>query len=305
LQVEVAANPSTYRTVGGGVTDFFFNGAPIGDVVYRTPGVADSILSRGGRVVLFPIRGWADPAAAAEYPHHWIAIGQAGRFTRLMKKEGCRDLVLIGNLIRPALREVRLDFMTLRLLPRIVSAFRGGDDHLLSGVGRLFEDRGNFRLVSAKDIAPEVRVREGVLGRNLPSERDLKDIQHGVAVLQATGPFDIGQAVVVSDKHILALEAAEGTDRMLQRIANLREVGRIKTPRGRGVLVKGPKPGQDQRFDLPTIGPQTIEEVSRAGLAGLAVVAGAALIAEPTRVIQSANAADLFVTGVREMERPS
>jgi hypothetical protein len=104
--------------------------------------------------------------------------------------------------------------------------------------------------------------------------------------------------VVVADQHVLALEAAEGTDRMLQRIAELRQVGRIKTPRARGVLVKCPKPGQDHRFDLPTVGPRTIEEVSRAGLAGLAVVAGAALIAEPAQVIAAADAADIFVVGI-------
>ena len=264
--------------------------------------VADSIRERGGRVVLFPIRGWADPVATAEYPHHWIAIGQAGRFKRLMQMEGCRDLVLIGNLVRPAIRELRFDLTTLRMLPRVIAAYRGGDDHLLSGVSRLFEDLGGFHLVSAKDVAPEVLVREGILGRIQPSERDNDDIQRGLAVLRATGPFDIGQAVVVADKHVLALEAAEGTDRMLQRIADLREVGRIKTPVGRGVLIKGPKPGQDHRFDLPTIGPRTIDEVSRAGLAGLAVVAGAALIAEPARVIAAADAATVFVAGIRDTE---
>jgi len=267
--------------------------------------VADSIRARGGRVVLYPIRGWADPVAVADYPHHWIAIGQGGRFRRLMVQEGCRDIVLIGNLLRPAISEVRLDFTTILLLPRIIAAFRGGDDHLLSGIGRLLEDLGGFRLVSAKDVAPEVLVREGVLGRTQPSERDLADIQHGLAVLHAIGPFDIGQGVVVADKHVLAVEAAEGTDRMLQRIAELREVGRIKAARGRGVLIKGPKPGQDRRFDLPTIGPRTIEEVARAGLAGLAVVAGAALIAEPTRVVAAADAASVFVTGIRDPEQGS
>jgi UDP-2,3-diacylglucosamine hydrolase len=262
------------------------------------PAVVAAAAGRAGRrVVLFPLRGSADPAVVQGYPHHWVALGQFGRFERLAAAENCRDVVLIGGLVRPALRQIRLDWKTLRVLPQIVRAFRGGDDHLLTGVARIFEAHG-FRLIGAHEVAPELLVPEGVLGSRRPSDRDRADIARGLALVEAIGPFDIGQAVVVADGHVLAVEGAEGTDHMLERIADLRSHGRIRVPAGVGVLVKAPKTGQDHRFDLPSIGPRTVEGVARAGLAGLAVLADATLVAEAGRVVMAADRAGIFVVGV-------
>ncbi len=147
-------------------------------------------------------------------------------------------------------------------------------------MGRLLEQEG-FRLLGAHEVAPEILMPEGTLGHMQPSERDRADIALGLDYLHAAGPFDIGQAVVVAGRHILAVEAIEGTDQMLERVATLRANGRLRASAGTGVLVKAPKPGQDRRFDLPTIGPQTVENAARAGLAGIAVVAGATIMAEP------------------------
>jgi len=259
--------------------------------------VADAVIRAGRRVVLFPLYGWADPAAVMRYPHHWIYVGQFGRLRRLAQREGCREMVLIGTLVRPSLRQIRLDYETIRAMPQVLRAFRGGDDHLLSAVGRIIESYG-FRLVGAHEVAPEILVLPGVFGRRTPSERDRRDIERALAVLAATAPFDVGQAAVVAEGYVLALEAAEGTDAMLDRVANLRRAGRIRSAAGIGVLVKAPKGGQDRRFDLPTVGPATVEGVARAGLAGLAVVAGGAIIAEPARVAELADAAGVFVAGV-------
>jgi hypothetical protein len=261
--------------------------------------VADAAVAHGRRAVLFPVRGIADPGRVERYPHHWVALGQFGRFARMAKAEGCRDVVFIGSLIRPALTQIRFDTATLRLLPRLVSAFRGGDDHLLSAIGRIFEDNG-FRILGAHDVAPNILLPEGRLGRVSPGERDRADIARGLAVLEAMSPFDIGQAVAVAGNHVLAVEAAEGTDAMLARIADLRQSGRLRAPAGSGVLVKAPKRGQDRRFDLPSIGPRTVEGVVRAGLAGIAVVAGGTIVAEPQRLIALANDARIFVIGIAE-----
>jgi DUF1009 family protein len=263
--------------------------------------VAEAAVRKGRRVVLFPVRGWARGDFIAKYPHHWIALGQAGRFFRLARAEGCREVVLIGALVRPAAWQLRLDWLTVRLLPRVLRAYRGGDDHLLRGVAGIVEDQG-FRLVGAHDIASDILVREGVLASRTPNERDRKDIARALALLAATGPFDVGQAAVVAEGLVLAVEAAEGTDLMLSRIAELRRQGRIPTPSGSGVLVKSPKPGQDRRLDLPSIGPQTIDGLAAAGLAGVAVLAGATIAAEPERLVQAADRAGVFVVGVREDE---
>jgi DUF1009 family protein len=264
--------------------------------------VADAVLRRGRRAVLFPIRGFGDRAAVERYAHHWIGLGQFGRMCRLASAEHCRDVVFIGNLTRPSLREIRLDWQTVRLMPRIVRLYRGGDDRLLSGIGRIFEEHG-FRLLGAHEVAPEILVAEGLIGTRAPSERDQADITTGLAVLAAMGPFDIGQASVVAAGHVIAVEAAEGTDAMLSRVAELRRLGRIRYPVGQGVLVKAPKPGQDRRFDLPSIGPQTIAGVIRAGLAGVAVVAGATIMAQPEVVAATADRGRIFVVGIPDPQR--
>lgn len=259
--------------------------------------VADAAITRGRRVVLYPIRGAADAARVARYPHHWIAVGQFGRFRRLVAQEGCREVVFIGALVRPALRQMRFDFGMVMMLPRILRAFRGGDDHLLTSMGRVMEEAG-LRPLGAHEIAPEILVPEGALGRIAPGERDRADIDCALEFLRATGRFDAGQAVVVGDNQVLAVEAAEGTDAMIARVAELRGNGRIRLPRGVGVVVKAPKPQQDRRFDLPTIGPRTVDGVVQAGLAGLAVEAGATVIAEPAEVAAAADRAGVFVFGV-------
>jgi len=142
-----------------------------------------------------------------------------------------------------------------------------------------------------------------LIGKRAPSERDEIDIATGLAVLGALGPFDIGQAAVVASGHVLAVEAAEGTDAMLSRIADLRRSGRIRYPVGAGVLVKAPKPGQDRRFDLPSVGPQTVAGVIRAGLAGLAVVAGGTIMAQSEVVAAAADRGRIFVVGIPDPQR--
>jgi hypothetical protein len=259
--------------------------------------VADAVAQRGRRVVLFPLRGFTDAAGIERYPHHWIRLGQAGRLRKFALAEGCRDLVFIGGVVRPRLAQLRPDWLTLRLLPRLMRLFRGGDDQLLTGVAEIFEEYG-FRLLGPQEVAPEILTGAGPLGRHHPSARDHSDIACGLAVLAAIGPFDIGQAVVVADKRVLAIEAAEGTDSMLDRIATLRRDGRIGVPNKMGVLVKAPKPGQDRRLDLPSIGPKTVEGVARAGLAGLAVMAGETIMADPQAVATMADRLGLFVIGL-------
>ena len=261
--------------------------------------VAEAVARRGRRPVMFAVKGWADPKVVERYDHHWIAIGQAGRFFRLVRAEHCRELLFIGTLLRPPLTQIRLDWQSIRLLPRMIRMLHGGDDRLLSGVARLAEE-GGLRVIGIEEVAPDIIVSDGVLGRYEPSPRDRADIALALTVIAALGPFDVGQAAVVADNHVLAVEAAEGTDHLLARIADLRRQGRVVTPPGVGVLVKAPKPGQDRRFDLPAIGPQTVEHVARAGLAGLAVAAGNTIVAEAADVVAAADRAKIFLLGVRE-----
>lgn len=259
--------------------------------------VADSLASRGIAPVLFALKGACDPVRVQRFRHHWISVGQVGRATKLFRTEGCRDLIFIGTLQRPALSEVRLDWGTIRVLPRIMAAFRGGDDHLLSGIGRILEQDG-FRMVGIRDVAPDILMPEGCITGATPDPAATADIARGREVLHALGPFDIGQAVVVIDGHVVAVEDVEGTDRLLARVARLRSEGRIRAKAGRGVLVKAPKSSQDLRFDLPAFGPTTVDGAVKAGLAGIAVIAGNTIAAESQTMIEAADRTGLFIKGL-------
>jgi UDP-2,3-diacylglucosamine hydrolase len=259
--------------------------------------VADSLQARGITPVLFALKGSCDAARVANYRHHWLALGTVGRLLRLLRDEQCRDLIFIGALVRPSLSDLRLDWGAIKVLPTVIAAFRGGDDHLLTGIGKIFERQG-IRLLGLKDVAPDLLMPEGCMTRARPDAAIEADIAKGRAVLAALSPFDIGQGCVVIDGHVVAVEDTGGTDGLLRRVEQLRGDKRIRAKPGRGVLVKAPKSGQDLRFDLPALGPKTIEGLIAAQIAGVAVVAGHTVVAEPQAMVDAADRAGLFVVGL-------
>jgi UDP-2,3-diacylglucosamine hydrolase len=255
--------------------------------------VAESVLRQGRPVHLFLLRGFADPGLQC-HPHEWVKLGSLAAYVSARKQHGLKDIVFIGSLIRPKLSQIGLDWRSLILLPRIGRLYLGGDNKLLTGVAAIFEENG-FRLRGAHEVAPDILMPEGVLTRKQPSADEIEDIQFGFDLVGAMGPFDVGQAVVIAGRRVLSVEAAEGTSLMLARVAEMRRTGRLNVAKGRGVLVKAPKPGQDLRIDLPAIGTNTIAEVSAAGLSGIAVVAGASIVADGDAFTAAADDAGLFV----------
>jgi hypothetical protein len=171
---------------------------------------------------------------------------------------------------------------------------------VLSRVVRFFEEKG-YRVHGAGDVAPELLAGEGVLGDKRPSADDKADIEIALGVVSALGRLDVGQAAVVTRGHVIAVEAAEGTDAMLARCAELRARSTRRGPAG--VVVKAPKPGQERRVDLPTIGPDTVRQAAAAGLAGIAVIAGQVLMAERDATIAAANEHGLFLVGETSDDR--
>jgi DUF1009 family protein len=259
--------------------------------------VASSLKKRGIEPIFYAIKSFCDPERVKAFRHSWIPIGRFGVLMSAMRAEGVHDIIFIGSLIRPALSEVRLDWTTMRMIPAMIAGLRGGDDHLLSATAGIFE-RGGFRLLGLKDIAPDLLMPEGSVTRKQPDQAALSDIARGREVLAALSPFDVGQAVVVIDGHVVSIEDIEGTDGLLARVARLRASGRIRGKEGRGVLVKSPKVGQDLRFDLPALGPRTVEGVAAADLAGIAIVAGYTVVADAQAMTESADRAGIFVTGL-------
>jgi hypothetical protein len=257
--------------------------------------IADAAASRGIELHIVGIRGEAREEIE-RFPHTWIKWGEVGKLFAALDDRGCRDLVIIGGVTRPDPTNIKLDLGAIRNLPFLVSLGIGGDDQVLSSIVRFLEGKG-YRVHGAGDVAPELLAGVGKLGDRAPSAEDKADIEIAFRVVSALGRLDVGQAAVVAKGYVLAVEAAEGTDAMLIRCAELRELGRIRRRSRAGVLVKAPKPGQEDRVDLPTIGPETVKKAAAAGLAGIAVAAGRVLMAERAATIGAANQHGLFLVG--------
>ena len=198
---------------------------------------------------------------------------------------------MAGDVRRPSLATLRPDGRTALFLAKIGRA-AFGDDGLLGAIVRMLEEEEGVRVVGADDILNEVLAVEGVYGAVAPDADAKADIERGVAAARAIGALDIGQAAVVQQGVVLGVEAIEGTDALIARCAALRREGRG------GVLVKVKKPGQETRVDLPVIGPTTVANATAAGLCGIAVEAGAALVIDRAAVVEAADRAGLFVVGV-------
>jgi DUF1009 family protein len=258
--------------------------------------VAESARKDGRDVFVISLTGEANDWTA-QFPREQVSLGEMGKTLRALSAQKCGDVIFAGRVDRPRFADLRLDAKGALVAPRIAAAALKGDDALLRAVVDVFEKEGH-RVLSIAEAAPSLVVREGSIGRHRPSAEALQDIKKGFEVVARLGELDIGQAAAVCDGLVLAVEAAEGTDAMLARIPALPERLRGVPAKRRGVLVKAPKPIQDRKTDLPVIGVHTIANAASAGLAGIALEAGGALIVDRDDVVRAADAADLFVIGV-------
>jgi UDP-2,3-diacylglucosamine hydrolase len=263
------------------------------------PAMVAETVAAGGRVVaIAAVQGLADPALAGRPRHLGFSFGEVAPILRHFAEHGVREVVLVGQFHRPAWRDLKIDLGTLRALPLLFGYARGPDGGVISLVSRLFDGAG-LKVVSVADVAPSLVAGEGRLGLRAAGAGDEADIARALRLLAATGAFDVGQAAVLHAGRVIAIEAAEGTDALLARVVELRQAGRFRAPRPAGVLVKGPKPGQALRDDMPVIGAATIAGAAAAGLSGIAVVAGGTLLAEGAATVAAADEAGLFLVGVR------
>ncbi|HTI85189.1 MAG TPA: UDP-2,3-diacylglucosamine diphosphatase LpxI [Alphaproteobacteria bacterium] len=246
----------------------------------------------GGRdPFILALEGHTDPALVEHVPHAWIRLGAAADGFAALRDAGVNEVVFIGPVRRPSLTSLMPDVRAAKFLARVgMRAF--GDDGLLSAIVKEFEAEG-FKVVGADEVLSELVAPNGVVGTVLPDDAAKADIARGLAVVKALGALDIGQGAVVEAGVVLGVEAIEGTDALIERAGKLKREG----PR-RGVLVKAKKPGQERRVDLPAVGVATVERVAAAGLAGIAIEAGAALIVDREEVARRADAAGIFVIGV-------
>lgn len=259
--------------------------------------IARTLHEDGRPVFVLALDGIADAPGLNEFPHAWASLGDVGTVVRLLKEAGCSEVTLAGRVARPDFSKLKLDGLGAQYIARILAAAFKGDDALLRAVVSMFEKQG-FRVTGTSDLTRALLAPAGVLGLLKPQSEALTDIRHGFKVVRALGALDVGQAAVVAGGLVLAVEAAEGTDAMLKRVAGLPATLRGSITARRGVLVKAMKPHQERRVDLPVIGARTIELASAAGLAGVAFQPEAVLILNRPRIVELANNAGLFVFGI-------
>ena len=224
-------------------------------------------------------------------PDKWIRLGQWGANLDFLRSKQINEIVFAGTIKKPNIKELQLDSRGAAFMTRLGFSWLGANS-ILSAVLKEIESEG-FTVISPESLLNDILSKEGAYGKVLPSKEDMRDIERGISVIKKIGELDIGQAVVIQDGIVIGVEAIEGTDGLLRRCKFLLDA---KTS---GVLVKFPKPDQERRIDLPTIGVKTIEIAYEAGLKGIAIEAGGALVINPKNVTRVADELGLFVFGVK------
>ena len=257
--------------------------------------VAARCEAEGRPVFVVRLAGFAD-VHLARYPGLDAGMAEFGRILSALKKAGCTAVCFAGTVSRPDFRTLKPDMKGAALMPGIIAAATRGDDALLRKILSVFEGEG-YAIEGADDILGGETLPAGALGAVRPTEEQLSDLRKALHVAEKAGELDIGQGAVVCHGLVLAVEAQEGTDAMLARVAGLPADLRGSARERKGALGKAPKPIQDMRVDMPVIGARTVEMAAAAGLAGVGGVAGRLILIDRAGLIEAADRLGLFVWG--------
>lgn len=251
--------------------------------------------AEGRPVFLVRLAGFADPHLS-RYPGIDAGLAEIGKVLTALKKAGCTSVCFAGVVNRPDFRTLKPDLKGASLLPGIVAAATRGDDALLRKILSIFEAEG-YAIEGADDILGGETLPEGALGAVHPTPEQLSDLRKALDIAEKAGELDIGQGAVVCDGLVLAVEAQEGTDAMLVRVAGLPADLRGSAADRKGALGKAPKPIQDLRVDMPVMGVRTVEMAAAAGLSGVGGLVGKLIVIDRDGVIEAADRLSLFVWG--------
>lgn len=241
--------------------------------------------------VVLLIEGEASNGEFLQYHHHIVHIGYISRVLQILRAEKIAEIVMAGGISKPSMANIKVDGKGAILLSKIIGARLFGDDNVLSAVINFFEKEG-YRIVGPEKIIDDLLVSKGILTACKPNADFLKDIELAKKALQIISELDVGQGVVVQQNQILGIEGVEGTDALIERCGALQmKIGRS------AVLVKMKKINQNTKVDLPSLGVKTIENLYRAGFAGMAAQAGSSLIINQKEVVRLANQYGLFLIG--------
>lgn len=269
--------------------------AGLGDLPVQ---VAEAAIERGQNVYVLRLKGFEEPALAA-FPGEIAGIAELGKAFKAFRNAGCKQVCFAGIVRRPDFQALKPDLKGISLLPKAIAAARDGDDALLRFMVDVFEKEG-FEVVGADQAAGSLLVPAGLFAGPKPTDAQLDDLKKAAIIASQMGQLDIGQGAIVANGLVLCVEAQEGTDEMLRRCAELPIQIRGTKEAPLGVLVKRPKPQQERRIDLPTIGLATIEGAAEAGLAGIGFEANGALLLNARALRERAEQLRLFLFGFPE-----
>ncbi len=258
--------------------------------------VARECLEAGRPLFVVRIKGLTDPRLD-EFPGMDVGLAEFGKTLKALKTAKCKAVCMAGQVKRPDFKTLMPDLRGAAFLPGLILEARKGDDAILRALIRIFEKEG-FRVEGAQEAAGSLTLPVGPLGKHTAHDQHFEDIGKALFVAREIGQLDIGQGAVVARGVVLAVEAQEGTDAMLRRVAELPVGIRGSAENPCGVLAKAPKPIQERRIDLPTMGLATVHRAAAAGLAGIVGEAGGVLILDREQVIAEADALGLFILGV-------
>lgn len=263
--------------------------------------VAARCEAEGRPLYIVRLDGFADDSLLA-WDGETLGIAQIGGILKALRRENCEAICLAGYVNRPDFKALKPDLKGATLLPGIIAAATKGDDALLRKILGVFEAEG-FSVEGADDILGGYMLSLGALGVMAPNDNDMFDLKKAIHVAEKSGELDIGQGAVVCDGLVLAVEAQEGTDQMLLRVAGLPQDLRGSADHRKGTLAKAPKPIQDIRVDMPVIGPRTVELAAAAGLAGIGGFVDRLLIVDVAATRATADRLGLFIWGMSDEDR--
>lgn len=253
---------------------------------------ADNAKKLGYHVSAVAHEGETEPELAGHVDRiHWIKIGQLSKLIKAFKEDKVHQAVMLGGIKKThVFTTVRPDFRTLAMATRLAL---WKDDDILREFAKELEREG-IAICESTFGLEGILVEEGTLTARAPSEKEWEDIRYGWDVAHDIGRLDIGQCVVIKDRVVVAVEAVEGTDGAIKRGGDLAKEG--------AVVVKRSKPQQDLRFDLPAVGPRTIEVMASVKASVLAIEAGRTILLDREIMLEKARSAGIAIVGITSLE---
>ncbi len=253
--------------------------------------IVDAALKQGMEFALIGLAGQTSEELYKDIEYQTFQLHSVSKIIKKLKDEGVSHLVFAGRVKRTNISKLLLDVKGAKLFAGVM---RNGisDNAILSTIIKFFENEG-FTIIPAEYIAKDIVIRKGNITKTEPSKEAWEDIKKGIKILKGIAEFDVGQALIIQEGLVLGVEAAEGTDELIKRCGSIQQ----KEEHG-AILIKISKPSQDKRVDLPCIGLNTVKELNKNGLIGVAIEAGSALIIDEKNTIKEADKLGIFIYGV-------